>query len=1441
MARTVIVDGQEYEIPDDGILGEEPSQDSGGIGDTLYKSSLALGQGLEQATRDLEVSGLGLFDYTSDALGYDTSYWEDLIAKRKKEAEQAKFDEIKGTGYDTASNVIQNIAPVLGAGVATGGAGIPALVGGLKGFSDQYQQSEDNNQSFGDATAQALVRGGGEAISNAVEAVPLFKAGSALSRIAKSAIYGSAGNVLSEGSNLIADNQFTNDPNWSDNLGKAAGEGVLFGTALGSAGEALGVAGAKTLGRNREALDELKIKQFEDALSNEQLNVDSSQQFNPESLPPATPSDNLSSENFPTIELATPNEFPKGFNPETGYYEQPKSTLIDESGIPIIQKSPLAEGDVSSLISPQRDFSSPNLKDGIVRPDSFNPRTPEEVLQASRELDVLQNTDSYKPNANVINPIEGAPTTPLSNQQLQSDPLFQQVIDGQRGQPLNSEAELKNQLEEQKFNQMREAQLERASQMFDPNRPQTPTGSKDSFDIFNQIENDIEPPFVQAKRAELYLGDNQTPLSQLPETPLSNSEVSRIAPSLEPKKYQDTSFTKNTDFSSPIKDAGNNNPKIIQSVSQIEPTTNAEIILPYDAQVKTRSDAIIRDADEASKILKEIRKANQRGSFSLRKVDQTPWAERTKSAREYDPDGIISPAAKVVNQWLRMPRTFAEKYQAFMPAYRAISEGIPAHFGTKLVKFRETGSPYFDLKSNEREIVNSFLQADRRGVAKAKESGRLSQPASPEAMGRAGLNPNQIQAVLSVRKMMDDALDTMSDSWKTKTLNRTDISSTDKEDISKAIDAYVSDHKGQGYVPSMRFGRFYLEVRNKQGELVNYAFRNSKQEIRKLEAEFKKSNPELKTQPGTREVIPDEVYNDLPADIGGYLFFLDQQKPSNAPKGVMGNFMKARHIDGADPDLTRSIATYVQGVSKYSARAQFDSIINNSINTLKDSEPHAAAEAMKYVNDLRKPSSKAGQIWNEYLVPFYNFQYLSGNVSNITLNALEPFMSTYPQIGYHLRGTPGDKAFASERIAIKSAVDMMVAPMASTKFRPDLADAVKYAKENSFLDDTVIREIHDMSRGRASAPFSAMKKAGEVLSLGNNKVEELVKYYDYITGYNVARQRGLSGTDAYDYAMHFTNDVKSSGRKSEQNALFRNAPAISLFRNYSANQLRQLGRTIGNKDGATLARQLLIPFGIAGVQGLPFAKELLSGYDLWSEDGDWKSSARKGLGKLGLSNNIADSIIYGSPAAATGWVYSNTAGYGNIFPSADGSGIFGQIGKTVLGASSAPFTQVDKALELYKSGRGDLALERISPVLGREILRGNRTLKEGITDARGYPVKAAKDLTLSDKIAPFTNTTTLDTAKRYEARNAARKIDDRASGESKNFNDQLFWAYVQKDRKKKTALINEAKRQGKNLSDIERAISNRLKEYNDPEKAIKNRLPENKRKEFSVILDRIKN
>jgi hypothetical protein len=1290
MARTVLIDGEEYEVEDDAILSQEEEDpvESESVLDRIRNTSGSLLQGLEQATRGLESSGLGLLDYGSDALGYTDNPFEGLIARRNKEKVDARNPEYEGTGYQTVSDITENVAPVLGAGIATGGVGLPAALGGLKGFSDQYQESEDNGQSFKDASLQAGVRGLGEAASNAIETIPIFKAGSAAKRLLGSSIYGAGGNVLSTASDLVADNAFKDNPEWSDDIGRSAGEGAIMGAALGSVAEGVNYLGAKTLPKGREQQADLEIDNLKQQLLDEQAAYQETQGLNPEVLPEATPSDNLSADNFPVIEQATLQSL-EGVNPE---------------------EVPLPE-----------------------------------VL-------------TTKP------------------------------------------------------------------------------------DIIDEVITESEPTFVQeVKNQTLKPTENNVPVD-FPEQPISKVESEQVAKTPEPKKYEIKTTPKTSEFDAPIKDNGVQSPIELPSVKYVEPKTGEQLLLPFEPEVKGRLDTINKDADVAEEVLKQLdrvqKRESQRGSFSFKKTKEAgTWAERTKGAKEFDSDkpwgGVTSTARKL----LTMPRTLAEKYPAFMPAYQAASEGIPRHFGTKLISLKEKGSAYWDLPSAKREVVNKFLQAERRAVAEG--GGRIS-PSNEKQLAARGLDTNQINAILGVRNMMDDALDTMSDAWKVKTRNRTDVNSANKDEIERAIDSYVKSLKGKGYVPDMRFGKFYVEARDAKGSLTHYAFRSSKKEVELLAKQLASENPSLKIEKGARETIPDEMYEDLPADLGGYLYFLEQGRPTKLPKGVMGNFIQARHIDGADADLSRSLATYIQGVSKYSARANYDPIINKSVSALKETDPQAAAQAVNYVNDTRASSSKAKMLWNEYLVPFYNFQYLSGNVANITLNALEPFMSTYPQIGYHLKDVPGVMPFASERIAVKSLGDTVMSPLSSKNFNPELRAAIDYAKQSGFLNDSAIRDIYDISRGRKSAPMTAMKKLAEITSGGNAKVEDLVKYYDYVTGFNVAKARGLAGQEAFDYAMFFTNDVKSSGRKAEQNMLFRRAPVFGLFRNYTANQYRQLLRSTRNRDVPTLLRQLAPALGLAGVQGLPGFKELLSGYDLFSDEGDWKSSVRKGAEDLGASNKLADYLIYGAPGAELEWVYSNTAGFTGLLPPSDGTNSGAEaFGKMALGATYAPISQAQRALQLYSSGRGDLALERMSPILGKQILKGARTIKDGQTDAKGNLLKKPEDLTLGDIAANFTNTTTLDLAKRYEARNTTAKMSREANNKSKSFNDRIFWAHIEGDYKKRDDLRRQAEKEGIASSSIARAFTARMKEYKDSTNNSLSKTPKRLRKEAKENVDRI--
>lgn len=433
----------------------------------------------------------------------------------------------------------------------------------------------------------------------------------------------------------------------------------------------------------------------------------------------------------------------------------------------------------------------------------------------------------------------------------------------------------------------------------------------------------------------------------------------------------------------------------------------------------------------------------------------------------------------------------------------------------------------------------------------------------------------------------------------------------------------ANDLKDQGYVPLMRFGKYFVRIHNPTTDEVAYRQHFESESERNL---FYRNYDQSKIPVGYE--IEEGQINELqhklfqgvsPETVA--LFAKESGLPIRDTEtayikyAVQNNhalkrLLKRQGIDGFDNDLKRVLASFVMSNARYSANQTYNPAIDESITNIKD--PAYQEDAIRLRDYSLDTQEELAAFKNFAFVYYMGFSAMFGVV-----NLTQPLLQTFPYLMQYSR----DKgiifrAFRKAVITWRKGTDAM-----DRKYR----DHYERARKEGHLDPQNTWMMQGLERGKSGLGASTWQLISHASGLFAQASETVNRRTTLFAALDVAESMGqaklekMGFKDAYDFAIRTIQETQGIYNKGNRPRVARGniGSILMMYKQFMISYIEQMARMqksglYGGEDdefkkkmaalvGFGVSRSVLAMLGLlfffSGATGLPFMRDILDGIE----------------------------------------------------------------------------------------------------------------------------------------------------------------------------------------------------------------------------------------------------
>ena len=433
----------------------------------------------------------------------------------------------------------------------------------------------------------------------------------------------------------------------------------------------------------------------------------------------------------------------------------------------------------------------------------------------------------------------------------------------------------------------------------------------------------------------------------------------------------------------------------------------------------------------------------------------------------------------------------------------------------------------------------------------------------------------------------------------------------------------ANDLKDQGYIPLMRFGKYFVRIHNPTtGEVAyrqhfeseserNLFYRNYDQS--KIPAGYEIEQGQINelqhklfqgVSPETVALFAKE--SGLPIGDAETAYIKYAVQNNNALKRLL----KRHGIHGFDNDLKRVLASFVMSNARYSANQSYNPAIDESITNIED--PAFQEDAIRLRDYSLDTQEELAAVKNFAFVWYMGFSAMFGVV-----NLTQPLLQTFPYLMQYSRdkGTIF-RAFRKAVITWRKGIDAM-----DRKYR----DHYERARKEGHLDPQNTWMMQGLERGKSGLGASTWQLISHASGLFAQASETVNRRTTLFAALDVAESLGqaklekLGFKDTYDFAIRTIQETQGIYNKGNRPRVARGniGSVLMMYKQFMISYIEQMARMqksglySGEDDefkkkmaalvGFGVSRSVLIMLGMlfffSGTTGLPFMRDILDGIE----------------------------------------------------------------------------------------------------------------------------------------------------------------------------------------------------------------------------------------------------
>lgn len=619
------------------------------------------------------------------------------------------------------------------------------------------------------------------------------------------------------------------------------------------------------------------------------------------------------------------------------------------------------------------------------------------------------------------------------------------------------------------------------------------------------------------------------------------------------------------------------------------------------------------------------------------------------------------------------------------------------------------------------------------------------------------------------------------------------------------------------YLPLLRQGNYWVSFKDKDGERVVFA-RESQRELDQLITAIKAAGGteiapytqinqiDHRTAPPTgfmAEIVKDLQQAKVGDDVINSIY---QSYLSLFPaESLKQHFQQRKGEKGFDTDIVQGFAAVGSRMAHQLSNLEYAQDIGNAINGVR--EVYESERTMlnrdiyENIKDqeqfLANPSPAP---WASNLSYFSYFWYITGNISSAVVN-----LSQLPIVVYSVLG--GKYGWGNAFSAITNAMKMYLAGGKdnNSDFMPDwtfganakgeYAELYKQAVDRSAIRRGVGYDLTEMRKVHAEDYTGTKAKVEHVLGYLFQNSERFNREVTLIAAYDLARKSGMAKQAAIEEALRVNTAAHSHALADAGPRYFQNniGKVMFTFKRFAQAQIALLSMLArqalygeSDKVKAVARKQLTGIFGAAyifsGVQGMPLygAAEVLAsalnaalGDD--DEPFDPAESVREAIGDLGYKGPI-NQLFNVDIASRTGF---------NGMVWRDDPRRLAEVGPVVytiehlMGPAYSAFMNAGRAVDQFKKGQTERAVESIMPSFVKNGMKGLRYASEGALNSKGVPI--VDDVNSYNALMQIFGFTPADLSEAYARAGSMKEAEQAITGRRSALLDALYLAKTNGD------------------------------------------------------------
>ncbi|WP_180051128.1 PLxRFG domain-containing protein [Acinetobacter sp. YH12211] len=435
----------------------------------------------------------------------------------------------------------------------------------------------------------------------------------------------------------------------------------------------------------------------------------------------------------------------------------------------------------------------------------------------------------------------------------------------------------------------------------------------------------------------------------------------------------------------------------------------------------------------------------------------------------------------------------------------------------------------------------------------------------------------------------------------------------------------ANELKADGYVPLMRFGKYFIRIYNPTtGEVAyrqhfeseserNIKFNEQKLDEANLPAGYVLEKSQLNeleyklfqgVSPETVALFAKE--SGLPIGDAEAAYIKHSLKNNHALKRLL----KRQGIKGFDVDMKRVLASFVLSNSRYSANQTYNPAIDESITEI--SNPAYQEDAVRLRDYTLDTQEELAGVKNFAFVYYMGFSAMFGLV-----NLTQPFLQTLPYLMQY------SKDYGITAKSFMKAIQTW--RKGTNHIEPKYRDYYERARKEGHLDPQNTWMLQGLERGKSGLGASTWQLISHSSGLFAQASETVNRRTSLFAALDVAESLGqaklekLGFKDAYDFAVRTIQETQGIYNKGNRPRVARGnvGSILMMYKQFMIAYIEQMvrmqkaGLSGGEDDefkkkmaalvGFGISKSVLIAIGIlfslSGATGLPFVRDILDGIE----------------------------------------------------------------------------------------------------------------------------------------------------------------------------------------------------------------------------------------------------